>query len=69
MTTTTDRFQIELFLFEDGTKKMRGLYALADAIKVAQSKIIEGYDKVTIYDKNNAVNRVYWNVNGKPCRL
>lgn len=42
---------------------------LKDAISSAKNKIADGFDKVTIYDENGIINRVYYNVNGQARRL
>lgn len=65
----TKGYYLDLFAFEEGHRKLKVGECLKNAIKIAQKKIEEGYDKVSICDANGRIDRVYWNINGKACRL
>lgn len=62
-------YRLLSYLFSSEQKIVDNKTSFKEAIECAAKLIKDGFDKVTIFNKDGSVNRVYYNVNGKPQRL
>lgn len=62
------KYTISAFSFSKSLNVDLHANTVCESVSVAMKMIQDGFDKVTIYDKNGRVERIYYNVNGKPRR-